>query len=71
MKKVILQFMLGIILLGTPTFLFEDTSLGIFDFCLRIEAFKESRLVAVLLFEGFDSYVPCLGIKEMDIPSVC
>ena len=38
--------------------LLEDTSLGMFNFCLEIEEFKESRSFVVLFIEGFDSYVP-------------
>ena len=39
-------------------FLFGDTPLGIFDFCLGIKALKESRLSVVLFIGEIDSYVP-------------
>ena len=34
---------------GDSLFLFEDTPLGIFDFCSRIEAFKESHRLSFFL----------------------
>ena len=52
-------------LLGIPAFYFEDTPLGIFDFCSGIEKFQENWSFIALLGE-FSSYIPCLGIKEMD-----
>ena len=36
-----------------------------------IETFKEIRSFVVLFIEGFDSYVPWLGVKEMDNPLMC